>query len=435
MVTDDIVVAATASSGEGPPPKVQRTSNRVATPASKKMLPPLPVSNLIPSNTTSDNARGLVSIPQEGPETLDKPPVVKESAMSHNSDPDIYIRKPYTFTNQGIEVTVYLELTLPNAKEPDSFSLSILPMLEHDDVMYNSVHHYPFGERLNGVVFASLVLEGDQPEEIMVLYDTLEEFIILRRLAAHQTALTPENITIQGRIPYGTGALPYGRVDYAQAPYSTVSNILEPIILLPLVADLTSPGQDPQCCLSLSILTFQDFTMHVADAVLASTARDVDPLSNPGKTKTTTISVSAVADYRSWHAQCLQMGKLTSPNVDGPSSPPTADQGTSVKRVAMSRDRSSTYRKPVESRARLHDHPQEEEHLNHATGICQTDEHGTTVVTARGPRLSPVQAIYSPLASHRALSQTSSHKALSQPSPGLSSRGQHSKEQGRPQLR
>lgn len=216
--------------------------------------------------------------------------------------------KYHRITNRGHGATVYTMVGVYPLEEPPEAEIIVVPSLERQAPLYSSAYFSDGVKRQAGMIFP--VANTDR-SPVMVLYETLEEFNKLRGLATHQLVLQTEQVKIEGDFECGSGAMPYGHVDYQQAPFITSTGKVEKMRILHLVLRMSRPEDSVQCCLNMSLLSFNDLSMHMVSTVVSTAPTGADLLRHPNITRSARLVIPALLDYQDWHAQCVQWANST----------------------------------------------------------------------------------------------------------------------------
>lgn len=288
---------------------------------------------IMPANNAPNKASNMASNTTKEPTVIDlisedDPPMVelgpdRATWVDPRKDGDSSAwEKSHSVSNRGYEAEIYTLLAIHPMAQTTEVDLIIVPKLDREDPVYNSVHCSDGVVQRTGMVFP---INIDGHGLVMITYTSLEEFNQLRGLASRQFVLQPDMVTIQGEFEYGHGVMRHGIVDYKKSPFSTSVGRIEGMQILPLVLHMTRPEDAVQCCINLTLLTFSDLSMHIISASVSTVPTGTDLLRYPHTTRTVRLMIPALQNYQTWHAQCMQWANVAPEHASlrpiGPRSP------------------------------------------------------------------------------------------------------------------
>lgn len=282
--------------------------------------PPIVQANKAPNTIKEPTVIDLVS--EEDPPMVDME-TDRAAWVDPRKDGDSSAwEKSHSVSNRGYEAEIYTLVAIHPMAQTTEVDLIIVPKLDREDPVYNSIHCSDGVVQRTGMVFP---INIDGHGLVMITYTSLEEFNRLRGLASRQLVLQPDMVTIQGEFEYGDGVMRYGVVDYKQTPFSTSVGRIEGMQILPLVLHMTRPEDAVQCCINLSLLTFSDLSMHIISAAVSTVPTGTDLLRYPHTTRAVRLTIPALQNYQNWHAQCMQWANVAPEHASlrpiGPRSP------------------------------------------------------------------------------------------------------------------
>lgn len=220
--------------------------------------------------------------------------------------------KYHHVSTRGHEVTVYTMVAIYPLEHSTEAEMIAVPNRKREDPLYSSAYYCDGVKRRTGMVFP---IDASDISAVMVIYEGLEEFNKLRGLALQKLVLQSHMVRITGRFEYGSGEMQFGRVNYQQAPFSPSTGRVEKMQISHLVLRMTRPEDSVQCCLNMSLLSFNDLTMHVISTVVSTVPTGADLLRHPQITRVVRLVVPALQDYLDWHAQCVQWANVEPNNA------------------------------------------------------------------------------------------------------------------------